>query len=120
MKDRCDVYCYDEDKVERVRTSIKDVDLELSVNVFKALADPNRLQIAIALTNEEEICVCDAANIINSTIATASHHLRYLKKVGLAEHRKEGKLVFYYLKDEDTKQSIMNAIIPKREDVSIV
>ncbi|TKW74574.1 MAG: ArsR family transcriptional regulator, partial [Staphylococcus hominis] len=37
------------------------------------------------------------ATIIGSTNATASHHLRMLRNMGLAEYRKKGKMVFYRL-----------------------
>ncbi|MFD1427390.1 DNA-binding transcriptional ArsR family regulator [Kroppenstedtia sanguinis] len=52
-----------------------------TVQLFKALADPTRMKIAYALVQEEELCVCNVANIISSTLATASHHLRLLRKL---------------------------------------
>ncbi|USK36395.1 ArsR family transcriptional regulator [Bacillus sp. F19] len=38
--------------------------------IYKALADDTRLKIAYALLEEEELCVCDAANIVGATTAT--------------------------------------------------
>jgi ArsR family transcriptional regulator, lead/cadmium/zinc/bismuth-responsive transcriptional repressor len=107
MRDRCEVYCNDEVKVNRVKKSIEKIDVVTSADLFKALGDVNRLKIALALATEEEICVCDAANIIDSSLATASHHLRLLRKLGLAGSRKEGKLVFYFLKDDAFKSLIV-------------
>jgi ArsR family transcriptional regulator, lead/cadmium/zinc/bismuth-responsive transcriptional repressor len=107
MKDRCEVYCNDEIKVNRVKKNIDKIDVETSANLFKALGDLNRLKIALALATEDEICVCDAANIIDSSLATASHHLRLLRNLGLAGSRKEGKLVFYFLKNESFKSLIL-------------
>jgi ArsR family transcriptional regulator, lead/cadmium/zinc/bismuth-responsive transcriptional repressor len=106
MRDRCEVYCNDEVKVNRVKKSIEKIDVVTSADLFKALGDVNRLKIALALAKEEEICVCDAANIIDSSLATASHHLRLLRNLGLVGSRKEGKLVFYFLKDEAFKSLI--------------
>lgn len=83
--------------------------------LFKALSDATRLKIAYALTLEEELCVCDVANIIGSTVATASHHLRFLRDIGLAKHRKEGKLVFYSLKDEHVHQLVSIALMHAKE-----
>jgi DNA-binding transcriptional ArsR family regulator len=57
------------------------------------------MKIAYILCQEEEVCVCDVANVIGSTMATTSHHLRLLRNMGFAKSRKEGKLVFYSLQD---------------------
>ncbi|MCM3324755.1 ArsR/SmtB family transcription factor [Cytobacillus kochii] len=111
--DTCETFCFDEEKVNRVQNVIEDVNgLEL---LFKALSDSTRIKIAYALTIEEELCVCDVANIIGSSTATASHHLRLLKNIGLAKHQKKGKLVFYSLDDEHVKQLIQVAYLHHKE-----
>ena len=63
---------------------------------------------------EGELCVCDVANIIESSTATASHHLRLLKNLGIAKYRKEGKLVYYSLDDEHVKQLVEKAFLHQR------
>jgi ArsR family transcriptional regulator, lead/cadmium/zinc/bismuth-responsive transcriptional repressor len=114
-KDQCEIYCYDEEKVKQVQASLKTVDPVDTAKLFKALADPTRLKIAYALVEEEELCVCDVANIINSSLATASHHLRLLRNMGLAKYRKEGKLVFYSLDDNHVKQMVRLAFDHNKE-----
>jgi len=112
-KTTCDVFCYDEEKVQRLQAQIDEIHgVEL---LFKALSDATRLKIAYALTLEEELCVCDVANIIGSTAATASHHLRFLRNMGLAKYRKEGKLVFYSLKDDHVRQLVSVALEHAKE-----
>lgn len=109
-KDQCEVFQYDKEKVELLTKTIN-LDIIMSATkIFKALADDTRLKIAYLLCQEEELCVCDVATIIGATTATASHHLRHLRNVGLAKYRKEGKLVFYSLDDEHVKELIMNAM----------
>ncbi|OPZ75098.1 MAG: Cadmium resistance transcriptional regulatory protein CadC [Firmicutes bacterium ADurb.Bin456] len=92
--DVCDVFCYNEEKVRRLRRKIQEV--EGLAPLFKALGDETRLKIIYALTCEE-LCVCDVASISGTTVATASHHLRYLKNAGLARYRRQGKMIFYSL-----------------------
>ncbi|WLR48097.1 metalloregulator ArsR/SmtB family transcription factor [Halobacillus litoralis] len=112
-KDTCDTFCYDEELVQRVQPKVEEVlGVEL---IFKALSDATRLKIAYALTLENELCVCDVANIIGSTTATASHHLRLLRNMKLAKYRKEGKLVFYSLADEHVHQLVSIAIQHSKE-----
>jgi DNA-binding transcriptional ArsR family regulator len=67
--------------------------------VFKALSDPIRLRI-LALLSSREMCVCEVMVALNLTQPTASHHLRILENVSLVKDRKEGKWVFYSLKNE--------------------
>ena len=115
QKDTCDIYCYDEAKVNRIQGKMQKEDLSSVAQLFKALADENRAKISYALCQDEELCVCDVANIIGSTVATASHHLRTLHKQGLVKYRKEGKLAFYSLDDDHVKQLIMIALAHKKE-----
>ncbi|KAB2334893.1 winged helix-turn-helix transcriptional regulator [Cytobacillus depressus] len=112
----CETFYYDEEKVNRIQKRIDEVSgVEL---LFKALSDSTRIKIAYALTIENELCVCDVANIIGSSTATASHHLRLLRDMGLAKHRKEGKLVFYSLADDHVHQLVSIALIHSKEGVS--
>ena len=46
-----------------------------------------------------ELCVCDLAYITNCTQSSISHQLRILKQAKLVKSRKEGKVVYYSLKD---------------------
>ncbi|HEU5139380.1 MAG TPA: metalloregulator ArsR/SmtB family transcription factor [Bacillales bacterium] len=118
-RDHCDVYCYDEPKVNRLKSALANADSATIVKVFKALADETRIQIALALCTEEEICVCDVANTIGCTLASASHHLRLLRNMGLAVTRKEGKRVFYSLSDPHVKQLILQAFSHQNEVTSV-
>jgi DNA-binding transcriptional ArsR family regulator len=114
-KDTCDVYGFDQTKVDRIRTDIQRENLSSVAQLFKALADENRAKITYALCQDEELCVCDIANIIGSSVATASHHLRTLYKQDIVKYRKEGKLALYSLDDEHIKQIIMIALTHKKE-----
>jgi len=113
--DVCDIYCYDEEKVRRIQAVIRREELRSISQLFKALADENRAKICYALCEEEELCVCDLANIIGSTVATASHHLRTLHKQGIVKYRKEGKMAFYSLDDDHIKELILIALAHQKE-----
>lgn len=114
-KDTCEIYCYDEEKVTRIRRDLQTIDISSVSQLFKAIADENRAKITYALCKDEELCVCDIANIIGSTVANASHHLRTLHKQGVVKYRKEGKLAFYSLVDEHIKQLIIIALSHSKE-----
>lgn len=113
--DICEVTCVDEEKVKRVKDSVKHQNTVAVAQIFKALSDDTRVKIAFSLCEEDELCVCDVANIVGCTTATASHHLRLLRNMGLAKYRKEGKLVFYSLDDDHVKQLIQIAFTHQKE-----
>ena len=91
-RDTCKIKCVDDEKTVRVQPLIEKANIFEVTKLFKALPDETRMKIAYALTLEDELCVCDVAIIVGATTATASHHLRHLKSLGLAKYRKEGKL----------------------------
>ncbi|BAC12233.1 ArsR/SmtB family transcription factor [Oceanobacillus iheyensis] len=114
-KDTCDIYCHNEEKVNRVQVKMQNNDLEGMAKIFKALSDQNRAKITFALSEEDDLCVCDIANIIETSVATASHHLRTLYKQGIVKYRKEGKLAFYSLDDDHIRQLVSIALIHHQE-----
>ncbi|MCT8137814.1 helix-turn-helix transcriptional regulator [Anaerobacillus sp. CMMVII] len=119
-KDTCEIYCYDEQKVNRIKDEITNENLGSIAQLFKALADENRAKIAYSLCQDEELCVCDIANIIGASVATTSHHLRTLNKQGIVKYRKEGKLAFYSLDDDHVRQLILVAMEHTKEGKSNV
>ncbi|GAE31837.1 ArsR/SmtB family transcription factor [Alkalihalobacillus hemicellulosilyticus] len=115
MADQCEIQSYDEAKVKRIKGLLVHKEIQAMSKMFKALSDDTRMKIAYALSEEEELCVCDVAQIIGSTTATASHHLRLLRNMGLAKYRKDGKWVFYSLDDDHIKQLIVMAYEHQKE-----
>ncbi len=118
-KDTCELYCYDEAKVRRLQQALNEQDIAGMASLFKAIADETRLKVAYALSREDELCVCDVANATGSSLATASHHLRALKKLGLAAYRKEGKLAFYSLQDIRVRRLLATATAHTREGMTV-
>ena len=78
-------------------------DLILSVSgiseLFKALGDETRTRI-LYLLSENELCVCDLADILEMSLPAISHHLRLLRAMRLVKYRREGKQAFYSLDDD--------------------
>ena len=72
----------------------------------KCFSDFSRIKIFYALETYKEMCVCDLAEILTASVATTSHHLRFLKKHGMAKSRQDGKVVYYSLANEDILSAI--------------
>ncbi|MGP4071498.1 ArsR/SmtB family transcription factor [Piscibacillus sp. B03] len=104
-----------EEELQHVYTSLNQVPIKSVSQLFKVLSDETRVKIAHALTIQDELCVCDVAAITDTSVASASHHLRTLKKHGLAKIRKDGKNVYYSLDDHHVHDLIKIAIEHQEE-----
>lgn len=61
----------------------------------RALSDPNRVRILLALMKKGDLCVCDLTDMLGLAGATVSRHAAILLEVGLVETRKDGRWVHY-------------------------
>ena len=94
----CDCDTIHEDILEEVIAKMPEegVLYELA-DLYKVFADSTRVRILWAL-EQSEMCVCDMAVLLGMTKSAISHQLRTLKQT------KEGKNVFYSLKDDHVKK----------------
>ncbi|WP_345124216.1 metalloregulator ArsR/SmtB family transcription factor [Hymenobacter antarcticus] len=56
-----------------------------------------RLKILFLLADEQQLCVCDIADVLQMTVSAVSQHLRKLKDGGVLHAHKVGQTVFYAL-----------------------
>jgi ArsR family transcriptional regulator len=69
--------------------------------LFKALADPTRIQMLHMLkAATEPICVCDFTAAFDLGQPTISHHVARLKDAGLVASFKRGVWTFYTLRQD--------------------
>jgi DNA-binding transcriptional ArsR family regulator len=96
--DRCDLLCLDLPVAERLRQRrLADAVATTAASRAAALGDPTRLRLAATLLDVEELCVCDLAWILERSQTLVSHHARLLRKRGVVESRRDGKMVLYAL-----------------------
>lgn len=105
--DRCDLLCLDLQLAEAIRARLDPAAAAAAAARAKALGDPTRLLLALALCDGAELCVCDLAWITGKAENLVSHHLRALRSAGLSRSRREGKIVFYSL--TETGEALMSA-----------
>lgn len=99
-----DITIIDKEKVDKLKNSLLSDDFIINMaELFKVFGDSTRVKI-ISVLLEDELCVCDIANIINATQSAVSHQLRILKQAKLVKYRKEGKVVYYSLDDEHVRE----------------
>jgi DNA-binding transcriptional ArsR family regulator len=96
--DVCDLLCLDLPIAERLRERrLPRPVAEAAAIRAGALADPTRLTLAAALSETDELCVCDLAWIAERAQNLVSHHMRVLRAADVVEARRDGKMVMYSL-----------------------
>ena len=86
-------------RVRRARKQAPSAErLERMSGLFRALGDPTRLRMLMAL-KDAEMCVCDLAALTGTSDSAVSHQLRRLKDLALVKSRREGQILYYSLDD---------------------
>ena len=100
----CDCNVIHKDLVDNTLKNMPDEQLLKNLSeFFKIIGDNTRTKILYAL-DQNELCVCDIANILNMSKSSISHQLSTLRRAGIVKCRKQGKEVFYMLDDEHVKE----------------
>ncbi|MGO4960731.1 MULTISPECIES: ArsR/SmtB family transcription factor [Jeotgalibaca] len=117
--DVCKTTIIHAEKVDQVQTELKDKDFADLLVLSKCLGDSSRIKILYALATYKEMCVCDLAAIINASMASTSHHLRFLKKNGVTVSYQEGKMVYYSLANEEIV-TFIRSVLRVGEDLKLI
>lgn len=94
--DICELLCIDFAKADALRRGLPSLDaLSGAAESAKALSDPTRLRLALALRDGQQMCVCDLAWVSERQDKLVSHHLRQLRAAGiaLAQRRPNGSVL---------------------------
>ena len=107
MKDiinKCDCNFIHDEIVGKVKNKMpEDEKLYDLADLFKVFGDTTRIKIIYALF-EEEMCVCDIADLLNMTQSAISHQLRVLKQARLVMFIILRITVYYSLDDNHVNQ----------------
>lgn len=92
--------------------------IEVMADQLKLLGDKTRLTI-VAMLNERSLCVCDIADLLQTSQPNASQHLRKLKAAGLVSETRKGQWIYYSLNVEDKPdvQAVLNYLPSVKEKV---
>ena len=74
---------------------LKCKDYDNYIDLFKALANEDRLKIIQLLIKNEEMCAQDVEKHFFLEQSTTSHHLNTLRRAGITKARKKGRNVYY-------------------------
>jgi len=75
----------------------------------KALSDPNRVRMLLAL-RRGELCVCQITELFGLAPSTISKHLSILFQAGLVESRKDSRWIYYQLPGKSAPVMVREAL----------
>lgn len=73
--------------------------LELASSKLRAIAHPMRIAMIDLLRTNEKLSVTEIYSKLDIEQASASHHLNILKNKGVLVSKREGKKIYYSLKN---------------------
>jgi DNA-binding transcriptional ArsR family regulator len=80
------------------------------VETAQGLAHPARLRL-LAMLAEGELCVCQMIAVLGLAPSTVSRHLAVLSRGGLVGERKDGKWVYYSLREQGPAAALLPALL---------
>lgn len=91
-------------KIKKLQNQIRKPQLTQRRRLIHLLSGETRFNIIFLLFQEKELCVCDVADILRSTVSAISHQLKLLKKQGMVSYEKKGQTVFYSLSQHGRRE----------------
>ncbi len=102
----CETNYIHKDIIDEIKSKLTEPKQHLQLaEIFNILGDPTRIKI-FQILSISEVCVCDLAALINLSQSAISHQLRFLRQANVVNYRKEGKIVYYALRDKKIKKII--------------
>ena len=86
--------------VDPVRRALQDPEaVGRLARTFKALGDPSRSRLVLALS-AAEMCVSDLAETVGASLSATSHQLRILRDLDIVRVRRSGRSQLYHLNEQ--------------------
>jgi len=80
--------------------------LEFAASKLRAIAHPMRIAIIEMLENDRRLSVTEIYNALSIEQAAASHHLNILKSNKVLVSKREGKKIYYSLKNNSLSEIV--------------
>jgi len=101
---------YAEELIQLAKNNANREEAKKRGRFFKALGDETR-QRMLNLLSIKDLCVCEIMTALTMTQPTTSHHLKILEDADLIQSRKEGKWVFYGIRDKQKVSALIESSI---------
>ena len=84
-------------------------DVEALAEFLTIAGNPQRLRILLYLSEVEELCVCDMAELLDMGITAVSAHLNKMKIQGVLKARRDAQMIYYSIADKQRMKVLSQA-----------
>jgi len=114
----CAARIVDAGAVGRVTSALPGADPQGRLtDIFRALADPTRVRMLLALSREP-LCVCDLSEVAGVSESAVSHQLRMLRDLRLVTWERDGKRAVYRLADDHVRDLLVLGLAHAEEETT--
>jgi ArsR family transcriptional regulator len=92
-----------------------------TVDIFRALGDPVRLELLAQIAANGPICVCHLEEALSYRQSRISKHLGTLRRAGLVSSRRDGTWVYYSVEPEalEIAQEFLDSVERSRARIRV-
>lgn len=90
-------------------TYFQDKNISKYVKIFNSLSEEKRLKI-LSLLTIREMCNCELTAATSSSQPNLTYHIKILENAGLVRQRRDGKFIYYCLKDDPVTKLILDLL----------
>lgn len=96
-------------KQELLSTLPEEREISKLADYFQNFSDSTRIKILTCLSMMN-MCVNDLSSVLGINQTTISHQLKQLKDQNIVSYKRDGKILVYFLTDENVNNMMMYAI----------
>lgn len=93
-------------------------DVDALADFFAAVGSPHRLRILLYLTEAEELCVCDFAELLDLNMTTVSAHLNKMRLQGILKTRRDAQMIYYSIAAKERVSLLASAFSGLRKTMA--
>ncbi|MBL7014451.1 MAG: winged helix-turn-helix transcriptional regulator [Candidatus Marinimicrobia bacterium] len=107
IKRSCERSYVDYDKIQQLQFDLLLKDYDQLGEILSVFGSSTRIKILDCLSQSDELCVCDLADVLSMDVSAISHQLKNLKEKGFLKKRRDGLTIYYRLSlSESCKETI--------------
>lgn len=84
-------------------------DVDALADFFAVAGNPHRLRILLYLSEVDELCVCDLAELLDMGMTAVSAHLNKMKLQGVLKTRRDAQMIYYSIADKERMKVLSKA-----------
>jgi len=92
-------------------------DVDALASFFAIAGNPRRLRILLYLSEVEELCVCDLADLTGMSNTAVSAHLNKMKLQGVLKTRRDAQMIYYSIADKRRLKHLASAFRELRQAI---